>query len=125
MKSVIIVFIGSGIGGVVRYLLSRCLDNILITNFPASTLIVNIIACLILGFVVGLADVKQLLSPSMRLFWAIGFCGGFSTFSTFSKESLQLIQNGYTGTNLLYIASSVIVCLVATHFGGLMAFRFF
>jgi CrcB protein len=67
---------------------------------------------------IGLADHKQLLSPASRLFWAVGFCGGFSTFSAFSSETLTLIQQGQNSTMLLYILLTVVVCLTAT-FGGL------
>jgi CrcB protein len=67
---------------------------------------------------IGLADHKQLLSPATRLFWAVGFCGGFSTFSAFSSETLTLMQQGQNSTMLLYILLTVVVCLTAT-FGGL------
>jgi CrcB protein len=77
-----------------------------------------VIACFVLGFVIGLADQKQLLSPVARLFWAVGFCGGFSTFSAFSSETVTLFQQGQNSTMLLYILLSVVVCMTAT-FGGL------
>jgi CrcB protein len=71
-----------------------------------------------MGFIIGLADHKQLLSPATRLFWAVGFCGGFSTFSAFSSETLALFQQGQTSTMLLYILLSVVICVTVT-FGGL------
>lgn len=78
MKSVVLVFIGGGMGSVIRYVLSKWINTW--HSFPLGTLVINIAACLVLGFVVGLTDHKQLVSPAARLFWAVGFCGGFSTF---------------------------------------------
>jgi fluoride exporter len=113
MKSVLLVFLGGGLGSVVRYLLGGWISLPNRNPFPLGTLIVNIIACLILGFIVGLADHKQAISSSSRLFWVIGFCGGFSTFSTFSNETLFLMQNGFTISLLLYIALSLSLCVLA------------
>jgi CrcB protein len=118
MKGLIYVFIGGGLGSLVRFLLSKWVNAFNNSNFPFGTFTINIIACFTLGFIIGLADHKQLLSPASRLFWAVGFCGGFSTFSAFSSESLTLIQQGHNSTMLLYILLTVVVCLTAT-FGGL------
>ena len=118
MKELIYVFIGGGLGSLVRFLLSKLVNAFHNSNFPFGTFTINIIACFALGFIIGLADHKQLLSPASRLFWAVGFCGGFSTFSAFSSESLTLIQQGHNSTMLLYILLTVVVCLTAT-FGGL------
>jgi CrcB protein len=118
MKELIYVFIGGGLGSLVRFLLGKWVNAFHNSTFPFGTFIINIIACFVLGFIIGLADHKQLLSPATRLFWAVGFCGGFSTFSAFTSESLSLIQQGQNSTMLLYVLLSVIVCLTAT-FGGL------
>jgi CrcB protein len=87
-------------------------------HFPWGTLVVNIVACFALGTIVGLADHKNIISPSARLFWTVGFCGGFSTFSTFSNETLVLIQSGFTLSVILYIALSLLLCVAGT-FAGL------
>ena len=118
MKELIYVFIGGGLGSLVRFLLGKWVNSFHNSTFPFGTFTINIIACFVLGFIIGLADHKQLLSPATRLFWAVGFCGGFSTFSAFTSESLSLIQQGQNSTMLLYVLLSVIVCLTAT-FGGL------
>jgi CrcB protein len=78
---------------------------------------VNVLACFVLGTLVGVADHKQIISPNARLFWTVGFCGGFSTFSTFSSETLTLIQNGFPFSGLVYVLASLLLCLAATYLG--------
>jgi len=117
----IYIFLGSGLGGLIRFGLGRWINSWHNSNFPFGTFVVNILACLVLGFVVGLADNRQLISTESKLFWVIGFCGGFSTFSTFSNETLTLYQSGNHIVNITYIVTSVIVCLVATYLGFAVA----
>jgi CrcB protein len=113
MKPVVLIFIGGGLGSVARYLLGKWVTALHQVNFPLGTLAVNVIACLVLGLIIGLADHRQYLSADMRLFWAIGFCGGFSTFSTFSAETLALFQQPAVMTGLVYVLASVLLCLGA------------
>jgi fluoride exporter len=110
MKLVLLVFLGGGLGSVARYTLGKWINVWHAHHFPLATLIINVAACLILGFVIGLADHKQIISPAMRVFWAIGFCGGFSTFSSFSNETIGLLQNGFTISLLVYTLSSLVLC---------------
>lgn len=117
MKPVVLVFIGGGLGSVVRYLMQRWISLLHQLNFPFGTLAVNIVACFVLGWIIGLADHRQYLSPDSRIFWAVGFCGGFSTFSTFSAETLALFQEPAVMSGLVYIVSSVVLCLGATILG--------
>ncbi len=118
MKSALLVFLGGGIGSLIRYAMGRWIGPMTTYPFPLATLIINILACLVLGFVIGLADHRQVISPSARLFWTVGVCGGFSTFSTFSNETLFLLQSGFNLSFILYITLSVALCLGAT-FGGM------
>ncbi len=118
MKELIVVFIGSGLGGLSRFGLGRWIDNGHNYQFPFGTFLVNVVACFALGFIIGLADHRQFLSPTARLFFAVGFCGGFSTFSAFSYDTLTLFQQGHNISSFLYIIGSVLICLTAT-FGGL------
>ncbi|MBS1487628.1 MAG: fluoride efflux transporter CrcB [Bacteroidetes bacterium] len=115
---IVIVFVGGGAGSIVRFVLGKWVNDLHTHHFPFGTLTVNVVACLVLGYVIGVADHRQLISPAARLFWAVGFCGGFSTFSTFSAETLALIQNGFHFSTLVYIFSSLLLCLAAT-FGGM------
>ena len=120
MQNLILVFVGGGIGSIVRFAMNRWVSSLHALNFPVGTLVVNFIACALLGYFVGLADHKQMLSASARLFWVAGFCGGFSTFSAFTLETLALFQGGFTISALGYIGLSVTLCL-GSMLGGLYA----
>ena len=118
MKNLFLVFLGGGLGSMIRFSLGRWVNALHNHHFPWGTLVVNIVACLILGFVIGLADHRQIISPPARLFWTVGFCGGFSTFSAFSNETLVLLQSGFNISLGLYVGLSLFLCVAAT-FGGL------
>jgi CrcB protein len=118
LSDVLLVFVGGGAGSTIRFFLGRWVNAWHNHHFPFGTMSVNIIACLVLGFVIGIADHRQLISPAARLFWTVGFCGGFSTFSTFSAETLTLIQGGFHFSTVIYIVLSLVLCLAAT-FGGI------
>jgi fluoride exporter len=117
MRDVILIFIGGGLGSAVRFAIGKWIDSLHDYHFPYGTLMANVLACTILGAVIGLADYKQVISPQARLFWAVGFCGGFSTFSTFSAETISLIQNGLHLSGLLYVVVSIILCITTTFLG--------
>lgn len=114
------MFLGGGLGSVLRYSIGKWVGTLHTHIFPFGTLAANVLACFALGVLVGLADQKQLLSPSARLFWSVGFCGGFSTFSTFSLETISLIQGGFNGFSAAYVIVSVALCLAATFAGMLL-----
>lgn len=113
MKEFLLVFIGSGIGGGMRFLVSRAFSSVVAVAFPLATFTVNILGCLLIGFISALPSTHNWLSPSARLLLTTGFCGGFTTFSTFMKESHGLIVGQMTLTSVAYIALSVIVGLAA------------
>ncbi len=121
MKTLVLVFAGGGLGSVVRFLFGKWVNTLHTLTFPFGTLAANVVACFVLGIVVGLVDHRQIFSADSRLFWAVGFCGGFSTFSTFSLESWQLIEQGAHLSSLGYVLASVVLCLVATIAGIFLA----
>jgi CrcB protein len=88
--------------------------------FPFATLIVNVGGCFLIGVLFALSDRGNLLSPEWRIFLTTGFCGGFTTFSTFSYESLLLVQDGEYLYLAAYVAISVFVGLAATYLGILL-----
>jgi fluoride exporter len=116
-RDLLYIFLGGGLGSVVRFATGKWISSLHSQQFPYGTLATNIAACLILGFVIGLADHKQIISPQARLFWTVGFCGGFSTFSTFSAETITLLQNGFHLSTVIYIVGSLLFCIIATYAG--------
>ena len=93
------VFLGGGLGSLLRYLISLLFINL---NFPIATLLANILSCLILGIAVFFMQ-KYSLCNNMRLFLLVGICGGLSTFSTFSHETINLFREGYVNYAILNI----------------------
>lgn len=118
MRQLLLVFFGGGLGSVTRFVLGKWISTLHEHHFPWGTLAANVGACLAVGFFIGLADHKQIISPASRIFWVVGFCGGFSTFSTFSVETINLIQQGFTISSFSYVLASVALCVGAT-FAGL------
>ena len=108
---ILAVFIGGGLGSIARYGISKVLLNLLPGNFPVGTILSNILACLIMGAVLYLYG-NKVESGYIRPFILIGFCGGFSTFSTFSLETVYLIKQNLLAYAALNIAVSIISCLL-------------
>ncbi len=112
-----LVFLGGGIGSVVRYMSGRLLTAVLgPMAFPGAILLVNLVASLVLGMVVG-GVLTRTVSEEWRLLLGVGFCGGLSTFSSFSQDTLLLLQGGNTGLALLNIGLNVVGCLLASSAG--------
>ncbi len=111
----LLVFLGGGLGSVVRFGISLLIRNFGWT-FPLATLISNVTASFIIGVLTALT-LKGILSDEQKMLWATGFCGGFSTFSTFSNETVHLFQSGNALTAALNMALSVFLCLLATFLG--------
>ncbi len=110
-----LVFLGGGLGSICRYGIGIWLQPWQI-RFPLATLAANGLACLVLGVVLGL-NISDQLPDRYRLLLATGFCGGFSTFSTFTAETWQLVQSGQTSTALLNVAANMGVCLLGLLLG--------
>ncbi len=92
MINFILVVLGGAIGSGSRYLLSSYITKTYPATFPYGTLVVNIIGCLLIGIIYGTTERFQVSSPQWRLFLATGLCGGFTTFSAFAYENIQLLQ---------------------------------
>lgn len=114
--NVLLVAAGGAIGAVLRYLLGAWIQGRLGPDFPWGTFIVNVSGSLLIGVVLGLVD-RGALSGEARLFLAVGILGGYTTFSTFSYETLQLIEQGNLGATLLNALGQVAAGLVAVYVG--------
>lgn len=110
-----IVFVGGGLGSLVRYVIALTINK-LEYNFPLATMIANIIACFLIGALTAMS-LKGSLTEEQRLLLATGFCGGFSTFSTFSRETWSLLNSGQYVVAFANITLSVVLCLAATFVG--------
>jgi len=136
MQTVLLIFLGGGLGSVLRYVLGTTLTTLsaalaerlpvsatfLSATFPVHTLCINVLGSGVIGVVVQLAvpfDASHtaIISHNGRMLLAVGFCGGFTTFSTFSLELLMLLQAGKYGLAALYVLTSVAGCLLATAVG--------
>ncbi len=109
MQSIIMVFIGGGLGSLCRYSIARMVQPYNLV-FPWATLIANIISCIVLGALIGWS-LKHTMGSPMKLLWLTGFCGGFSTFSTFTYETFHLLETGNISYAFLNIGISLLICL--------------
>jgi fluoride exporter len=114
LKNCLLVGIGGGIGAMLRYVLSSVIKN---NSFPLNTLLINIVGSLAIGIVFALATKSDSFSESLKLFLATGICGGFTTFSAFSLENMQLLKEGNYAVAGFYIFTSIFFCLLAVFVG--------
>lgn len=95
-----------------RFLISKWTVNYYSGNFPLGTFSANILACFVLGLIISVLGPRFGLEENYRHLWVIGFCGGFSTFSTFSNETLHLFQSNQHILAISYVMASVIFCVL-------------
>ncbi len=121
MKELLLVSIGSFFGGGLRYLVSKMVQSGALIAFPFGTMTVNVLGCLIIGFLSGLNNNGNgLISPSVNLLLTTGFCGGFTTFSTFMNEGSALMKEEHYVYMLLYIFGSLALGLIAVLVGQVL-----
>lgn len=116
MKQVLLVFLGGGIGSALRFLVSKSF-NPLFKNFFLGTYISNIIGCLIIGLLLGLFAKGKVLSENQMILLVTGFCGGFTTFSTFAYEKYSLLKSGELLYFSIYLSTSLIAGILAVSLG--------
>jgi len=117
LQSYILVFAGGGIGAALRYWLSGVVHERLGSAFPYGTLAVNILGCFVIGIVMASMQERFLAHPSLRVFLTIGILGGFTTFSSFSYETIAMLKDGeffYSSVNIL---ASLVCCIAGTWLG--------
>lgn len=120
MLNILAIFIGGGLGSLSRFGITNLLRNYSM-DFPLATICVNIIGSLILGFAITLFWNKAPMHDTLKLAVTVGFCGGLTTFSTFSWETFDLIKQGDFLLALLYTIISVLVCVLAISLGAFLA----
>lgn len=113
-----LVFLGAGLGGVCRYWLANATYLMLGRSFPYGTLAVNVSGCFLMGLLFAILSQRfDSIAPQLRLFLLIGLLGGYTTFSTFSIETLNLFENGYWVSAGLNVVLSVVGCMFAVWIG--------
>ena len=117
MKSALLVFLGGGFGSVLRFIIGKWLNNSE-NGIPYGTFLVNILGSLLIGIILGLASKNNNLSESQILLLATGFCGGFTTFSTFAYENQVFLKSGDFTSFALYTVLSFVIGFLAV-FGGI------
>jgi len=120
IKTLLLVGTGGFLGSVSRFLASRLIQENLPVAFPFGTFFVNVSGCFLIGLIFGLSERSSVLDSGWKMFLAVGFCGGFTTFSTFANENLALLRDGDFFHFLMYTGLSVFLGITATFLGVLL-----
>ena len=120
MKSFLLVFLGGGVGSSCRFLISNVLNNNFKSFHYLGTFSVNVIGCILIGIVMGFLQKENNFNQNYLLLFSSGFCGGFTTFSAFANENLDLIKSGNFSLIFLYVISSVVFGIAAAYLGYLI-----
>lgn len=121
ISQIFIVGIGGFLGSVCRFLLSGFVHRVVpLSEFPVGTLVVNVVGCLLIGILNGLAETRQVMGPDIRLFFMIGLLGGFTTFSTFGYETLALLRDAEVVRAMGNVFLHVLLGLAAVWLGDML-----
>lgn len=119
-RTIIMIAIGGAIGSVFRYLVGVTVSKFFTSTFPISTFVVNIFGCFCIGLSIGFLQKNNLINTDLNRFLVTGVCGGFTTFSAFGQENLQLLEQQHFTISMLYVLLSVILGIVAVGLGHFM-----
>ncbi len=118
MMKLLAIGVGGFLGSILRYVIGKSVDGKMNTLFPWGTLSVNVVGSFIIGMVYMLAMRKVGITENWRMFLGTGFCGGFTTFSAFAWENVNLLDQKLVGTSVMYISASITLGLLAIVAGG-------
>lgn len=119
MRTLLLVFIAGGAGSLTRYLISKMMAQCNVLQFPFATFTVNILGCFLIGLI-SISASRLHWNDDIRLMLTVGFCGGFTTFSTFCNEGLTLLKNGNFTTFVIYTVTSIALGILATTAGYIL-----
>jgi|ERR1051326_2309778 CrcB protein len=117
IKNFLLVGLGGGVGSIARYLCQKWFNENYPHPFPWGTFAVNLVGCFLIGIIYAASEKTSVLSPHIRLLLITGFCGGFTTFSTFAFENMNLLRSGDTIYFLIYTVASVVIGIGAVFIG--------
>lgn len=124
LQKYLLIALGGALGSIARYWVGSTVAGRMGARFPYGTLVVNVTACVIIGFTLTFLAERTDLSPAWRFFIPIGFIGAYSTFSTYEWETLATMRSGAFAMAALYAVSSLVLGLAATWCGAALAERF-
>jgi len=117
IKNILLVGLGGGLGSILRYLCQKWFNETYPQPFPWGTFVVNLTGCFLIGVIYAVSEKSTALSPQTRLLLTTGFCGGFTTFSTFAFENMNMLRSGDTSYFLLYTIGSVVLGIIGVFAG--------
>jgi CrcB protein len=117
VRTLLLIGLGGGLGSGLRYLTTVVLQRYYSSIFPLATWVTNLIGCFLIGLIIGILDKNEMANSDYKWFLITGFCGGYTTFSAFGYENINLMQNNNFGLSFLYISLSVISGLFAVWLG--------